>query len=222
MPLRLASIPPFWRAVLVAVALVLLFQGAVEAAEWVLGPGGWHAIDDAVRAVVPALRSEGRTAVVRIVTHAGGVPATVLVGVAVALGLRRAGDAGRAQAFALALALGQAVVFAAKVFYQRPRPTDAIVAVHGFSFPSAHAFTGATLCGLAAWAVWPHLRTAGARAAVAALAVAMAVTIGASRVYLGVHYPTDVLAGWALGAAWLLAAGWALQRRTGEARADGR
>lgn len=53
----------------------------------------------------------------------------------------------------------------------------------------------------------PALRSAGSRAAVCTLAAVLVVVIGISRTYLGVHWPTDVIAGWALGSAWTII-GW--------------
>jgi undecaprenyl-diphosphatase len=87
-----------------------------------------------------------------------------------------------------------------KVVVDRPRPaTTQLVAVASASFPSQHAAQAA--------AVLPALALVLARGrlrmALLAVAALLAIAIGLSRVYLGVHYSTDVLAGWALGAAWL-------------------
>ncbi|MEU9044738.1 MULTISPECIES: phosphatase PAP2 family protein [unclassified Kitasatospora] len=87
----------------------------------------------------------------------------------------------------------------------RPRPprmnwaTDA----SGFSFPSGHSFTATVSAGLLALAV-ARARPARAGAAIAGAAV-FAVAIGLTRVYLGVHWPLDVLGGWLLAAGWLAA-----------------
>jgi undecaprenyl-diphosphatase len=61
----------------------------------------------------------------------------------------------------------------------------------GKSFPSAHAADTAAAAAVVSWAAPP----------VAPLAIALVVLVGISRVYLGVHYPSDVVAGWVLGAA---------------------
>ena len=97
------------------------------------------------------------------------------------------------------------VIVIAKTLVGRQRPASpyAVMTVDGFSFPSGHA-TGAAAIGLlTAWVLcrwvvrqWP------AQVAVWAAAVAMIGLIGFSRCYLGVHFVTDVLAGWLLGAAW--------------------
>ncbi len=90
---------------------------------------------------------------------------------------------------------------ATKQFFQRNRPTlwESIAPEHTFSFPSGHAMGSATLAMVVLLLCW-HTR---ARWPVAALAALFALTVGASRIYLGVHYPSDILGGWAAGIAWV-------------------
>lgn len=91
-----------------------------------------------------------------------------------------------------------------KVGFARPRPdlVAHVVEVSSASFPSGHAMVSAatylTIGALLA-RVQEERRV---KTYIHAAAVALALMIGASRVYLGVHWPTDVLAGWCLGAAW--------------------
>jgi membrane protein DedA with SNARE-associated domain/membrane-associated phospholipid phosphatase len=83
----------------------------------------------------------------------------------------------------------------------RPRPEGGLIGVSGSSFPSAHAAYSTFYVWLAATIVM-RLRTGMARGAlVIAAGIALTALIGLSRVYLGVHYMSDVNAGWALGAA---------------------
>jgi undecaprenyl-diphosphatase len=94
---------------------------------------------------------------------------------------------------------------AVKRLVGRTRPPQLIAAVgeHGFSFPSGHT-TGTTVVWLlSAWMFghWVIGRRAG-RVLVWTGALLMIVAVGVTRMYLGVHFLTDVLAGWALGAAW--------------------
>jgi membrane protein DedA with SNARE-associated domain len=83
----------------------------------------------------------------------------------------------------------------------RPRPGDGLVSVAGSSFPSAHAAYATLYVWLAVTTVM-RLRVGMARgAALVAAGIAATALVGLSRVYLGVHYMSDVNAGWALGAA---------------------
>ena len=99
---------------------------------------------------------------------------------------------------------GEIVSTLLKGFYARPRPD---LVPHGMevftaSFPSGHALLSAVTY-LTLGALMTRIQ-AGPRLKLYVMAVAVAVTllVGASRIYLGVHWPTDVLAGWCLGAAW--------------------
>ncbi len=94
-----------------------------------------------------------------------------------------------------------------KLGYDRPRP-DLVphgVEVYTASFPSGHALGAAvvflTLGGLLSWSQ-PRRRI---KIYILSTAVLLTILVGVSRVYLGVHWPTDVLAGWTIGAAWALA-----------------
>jgi len=103
---------------------------------------------------------------------------------------------------AVAAALGAMLMNTAlKHFVHRTRPDTLYVSNMYFkssSFPSGHAFGGAVVLGLLA-----YLAAVYVSAALALLFVLLIINIGVSRIYLGAHYPTDVLAGWALGSAFL-------------------
>lgn len=81
----------------------------------------------------------------------------------------------------------------------RPELWEGPIALASFSFPSGHALAAATffpLLGRAAGLRWPRVGMAAL-----AVGVSFAFFVGFGRLYLGVHWPTDVLAGWAIGAA---------------------
>ena len=92
-----------------------------------------------------------------------------------------------------------------KAAVARPRPAlwPWLLPTSGYSFPSGHAVAGAALYPLLGWLA---LRGRGLGRAGYALGLAVGVFIGVGRLYLGVHWPTDVLAGWAIGAALSLGA----------------
>jgi len=86
----------------------------------------------------------------------------------------------------------------------RPILDDAVAHANGLSFPSGHAQSAIVAYATLLLVFWPVLHGMARRAAVAA-AVVMVLAIGFSRVALGVHYVSDVLAGYVLGAAWVAA-----------------
>ena len=118
-----------------------------------------------------------------------------------------------AVALLLAVLATQAVVEVIKALVSRPRPAanGHIAEAGGFSFPSAHSATAMALYATLAFIVARYFR-GGLRVGVAAAGVAIAVAVGASRILLAAHYPTDVLAGWLTGGALALAS-WLVVRR---------
>jgi undecaprenyl-diphosphatase len=93
----------------------------------------------------------------------------------------------------------QGLLFVLKQFVQRPRPTlfDEITRPETFSFPSGHSLSAMAIYGgMAAVLVTLYPRK---RAAIVAVAAVLIAAIGCSRIYLGVHWPLDVLAGFAAG-----------------------
>ncbi|MFI5703567.1 phosphatase PAP2 family protein [Streptomyces xanthochromogenes] len=102
------------------------------------------------------------------------------------------------------LLLGQGVRYGLMAAVARPRPdaVDWATTASGHSFPSGHTATSALTAGLLIWAVLTRSRLSAARFTVA-LIVLWAVAVGLSRVYLGVHWASDVLGGWLFAALWL-------------------
>ena len=85
----------------------------------------------------------------------------------------------------------------------RPAFEDGGAAYDGLSFPSGHSSGIATLVTIALVLAWPRLSTRQRRLALA-VGLALVVLVGLTRMWLGVHFLSDVLGGWALGTAWTL------------------
>lgn len=104
---------------------------------------------------------------------------------------------------AIALAGSALLNVATKQAFARPRPAlwDSIAPESTFSFPSGHAMGSATLAWVLVLLSWPTRW----RSPVLALSAVFVVLVGFSRVYLGVHYPSDILAGWAAASIWVVA-----------------
>lgn len=138
------------------------------------------------------------------VTHLADPLVLVLAGIAVAVVLWRVRRSGLAVAWSITL-LGNAVLNPTlKQVFARSRPEHAhsLVQAQGYSFPSGHSSGAVVAYGMLAYVL---VRTLPPRwhLPLAVAAAAVAYTVGCSRVFLGVHFASDVLAGFATGSAWL-------------------
>lgn len=106
----------------------------------------------------------------------------------------------------LAVPAGMLLNVGLKESVQRARPSfeDPLVHLATYSFPSGHAVASTVFYGMACALVFAHVRSRAWRALAATLAVAMVLVVTFSRVYLGAHYPSDVIAGVAVGTLCLL------------------
>lgn len=106
-----------------------------------------------------------------------------------------------------------AVLFTLKAIFQRTRPLDPLIQdVAGFSFPSGHSFSSFTFYGLIAYLLWKTDISKGWKIAASVLLFLLAFIIAFSRVYLRVHFPSDVVAGFCLSIVWLLLSFWIFKK----------
>jgi undecaprenyl-diphosphatase len=142
----------------------------------------------------------------RDLTALGGVGVLSLLALASA-GFLLLGDKRRSAVFLLgAVAGGLVLSFALKSGFDRPRP-DLVphgAYVYTTSFPSGHAMMSAVTFLTLGSVLAQSQRRRRLKAYLILLALLITLAVGVSRVYLGVHWPTDVLAGWAVGAGWAL------------------
>lgn len=95
---------------------------------------------------------------------------------------------------------------------ERPQIIPRLVEVSGFSYPSGHSLFAASIYLTLAIIACRHFGSLGQRAAIFALSVTVICLVGLSRIYLGVHYPSDVASGILLGASWAFILGAAVSR----------
>jgi undecaprenyl-diphosphatase len=189
------------RRLVPTVTLVLAGIAVVAGIAGLVFTGASVAFDTTVTEFVRGEALRHPLAVLRLVTEAGSTPAVILLAalallLGVAIGPWRHGVIA---ALVVGLtSLGNTLIKAA-VARQRPDIVEAIVNEPGYSFPSGHSVLGMVGWGILAVLVSRTRLPRSVRvAAVAGMAV-LVLLIGVSRVYLGVHYPTDVIAGWTLG-----------------------
>ncbi|MFA0841503.1 MULTISPECIES: phosphatase PAP2 family protein [Streptomyces] len=114
----------------------------------------------------------------------------------------RRGDRWTAVWLGTACLLGSLLQQLLKAAVDRARPVwpDPVDSAHFAAFPSGHAMTATFVCGLLVWLVHHYGAADGVRRAALAAAVVSVAGVGVTRVWLGVHWATDVLGGWLLGA----------------------
>jgi undecaprenyl-diphosphatase len=188
------------------VAVAAVAVGFTEVLDDVLEGDGIAGIDQPAAHWLATHRDLWLTTTLRVVTAGGDPP--VLAALALSISVVAAWRCRSWRPVVLAMVGGGGmalVLFTAKALVGRQRPPlpFAAVAADGYSFPSGHATGTAAIMVLSAWMVTRWLIGGWtARVIVWSMALGAALVIGYSRVYLGVHYVSDVLAGWLLGLAW--------------------
>ena len=182
--------------------------------------------DRAVAGWLHAHETGFATDVVSTVTQLGGATVLLAITLVASVALVLARRFAHAALMGAALAGGEALNMALKAAFERPRPafSDPIATASGFSFPSGHAMVSLTVYGALAFVILATTKSRRARVLVLATAAALVLAIGFSRLYLGVHYVSDVLAAYGAGVAWLMLCGLTLvgasRLRTGPSRLE--
>ncbi|MCR5135405.1 MAG: phosphatase PAP2 family protein [Clostridiales bacterium] len=217
-------------AVLYTLFVILSFQTA---------GGVYDAFDRQLEQIVYSWRTPALNTFVELITTCGNT-ASIICLILLLLALPKTRYRYGLPVFTAAIltTLIKAVV---KETVERPRPDEIyrLIEETGWSFPSGHTITSIAVYGLLAWLIWYYHKrdtmhalpngAAGAEAApmrtlwrkpvVALLCAFLAVAIGLSRIYVGVHHPTDVLGGWLAGVATGLLIGMAVVQMVNSGRA---
>lgn len=160
--------------------------------------------DTVIREWFYSLRSDGLTAVLKVVTYMGNWQSITALCILLLLFKKT-----RVR-YGIPVSVGAITVTAlnkiVKMIFQRPRPDISLRLIEegGFSFTSGHSITSMVVFGMLIYLVRRYVqdkRTANILTVILAIPW---IFIGLSRIYMGVHYPTDVLGGWCLGAAILM------------------
>jgi membrane-associated phospholipid phosphatase len=187
-----------WRAVILfAIAGIATF-GFVQLAELVV-EGRADATDRAIALAIRHLDTPVLDRILIVFTHLGSHPMLVVAVTAATIWLWRTGHRRTAVIVVVNAIVCQLLMVALKLYIARPRPTlfDEITRPETFSFPSGHSMSAMAIYGALAAVVITHHRAQ--RTLVIVCAAVLIAAIGFSRIYLGVHWPLDVLAGFAAG-----------------------
>jgi membrane-associated phospholipid phosphatase len=197
---RRIGLPPLAIAVLLhSVATFALLAQAYAA--------GWQLVEVDAR-VATTLHTHvvpSATTALTAVTTLGSTPFLALVAAAAGAYLLQEGRRRDAVLVGIALVGSQLLTWILKTVFERPRPAfeDPVATADWFSFPSGHALSSIALYGALAYLFGRRLPSRARAACFYGVALLVA-AIGFSRLYLGVHFLTDVLAGYSAGLAWLL------------------
>jgi membrane-associated phospholipid phosphatase len=180
----------------------LLFS---KLAEDVAGGESIVSFDKTVAVSLHAHATGFATGVLSAVTWLGGAKVLLAVTLVAAIWLLLRRRVAHAALMGVALAGGEWLNVLLKAAFDRPRPSFAepLATAAGFSFPSGHAMVSLTVYGALAFVIAASVRSRRAQVLAVVPTMALVAAIGFSRVYLGVHYVSDVLAGYSAGLAWL-------------------
>jgi len=196
------------RPVLVAAVLAFgLYECYGELAEDFRISGEIAAFDARVASVVHGWRTASLTPFFKVVTSlANGVTVWVVATLVVLFLLLRRRWA-EAVLLAVTVGVGTRMGSLAKHTNGRPRPPVSGMLISkpgGYSFPSGHALAATLLYGVIAFLILYEVRIAWVRITAVVAGLVLIVLVSLSRIYLGVHWPSDVVASWCLGGAWLV------------------
>lgn len=156
-------------------------------------------IDEPIRNAVISTRSDFLTPMMKAITYMGNWQTiTAICLIMLAFSKTRV-------TYGVPLSIGAIFVSLVnkgiKAIVSRPRPDAALHLIEqgGWSFPSGHAITSMFFFGMVIWLIRRNVQNRRLANILTMLLAIPTILVGVSRVYLGVHYPTDVLAGWCLG-----------------------
>jgi len=188
-----------------ALILLLLSICAVLLLSLTVKESGDVAFDAAVASFITSIFPEQTRAFFRVIQLFGEELGIAVVGIATILWLWiRAKNYQGMALLLIAVGVGNEVNSFIKDFIKRPRPDLKHFAdAEGFSFPSGHAMVGMILYFVVAYFIFKELKSVQTKWLIGSLFGLLLVLIGASRIVLQVHFPSDVLAGFAMGYIWV-------------------
>ncbi|SNT56232.1 undecaprenyl-diphosphatase [Bacillus sp. OK838] len=170
--------------------------------------------DEVVIALVQGLESPLLTSIMKFFTYIGSTSALIILSLFILFFLYKV------LKHRLELILFSAVIIGSpllnlmvKLFFRRARPDlHRLIEIGGYSFPSGHAMNAFSLYSILTFLLWRHITAKWARVLLILFSMSMILSIGISRIYLGVHYPSDIIAGYLAGGFWIAISIWFFQR----------
>jgi undecaprenyl-diphosphatase len=193
----------------------LLFAIGFGAVAIMIGNKRIARFDEVCISAVQGLESRGWTSVMKFLTFIGSGKVVALLAVVLAVFLYVVLKH-RSELILFVWIIGGSALLnvVLKLLFHRERPTlHRLIEETGFSFPSGHSMAAFAFYGILTYLLWRHIASRWGRSILVLLCLLFIVGIGISRIYLGVHYPSDVLGGYLASAAWLGLSIWIFEQR---------
>lgn len=187
------------------VVLIICTLGFVWTALNIQGNQIRH-FDKIIIASVQRWESPSLTFIMKLFTTIGGGLPLILLMITVMVILHTFLGHRKELIFLAVVMLGSTLInWGLKTLFHRVRPDfHRLIEVAGYSFPSGHSMAAFSFYGALAYLIWSHIPSLLGRSSVIILSSLFVFAIGTSRIYLGVHYPSDVIAGYFVSGCWLI------------------
>lgn len=186
------------------IAIAFMLWAFLELVEGAITEADLQSLDVAIQTGFSRILTPRLTEYVTVITDLGGTRGTVIGVVLVSIPLLLLRRWWSFFGLVFATGAGGLVVLGLKAFFGRSRPVESVIDAGGYAFPSGHAFSAMVFFGYLIYLGHKHFRSSIIHVLITLLAFTMIVLIGTSRVYLNVHWLTDVLGGFVAGIAWLV------------------
>ncbi|MCH6264261.1 MULTISPECIES: phosphatase PAP2 family protein [Neobacillus] len=169
--------------------------------------------DSTLISSVQGLESPALTAIMKFFTFIGSTKIVVILSLLIIFFLYKVLHHRLELILFIAVIAGTPIINSIlKSIFHRARPEfHRLIEIGGYSFPSGHAMNAFSVYGILAFLLWRHIATRTGRILLIIFSTIMILMIGISRIYLGVHYPSDIIGGYFASGFWMTTAIWFFQ-----------
>src|SRR3954470_12294290 len=170
--------------------------------------------DQIVISFIQGFESPMLTSIMKFFTYIGSFPSVLVISLFASFFLYFVLDHRRELLLFGTVVIGTPIINQIlKQFFHRARPDlHRLIEIGGYSFPSGHAMNAFAVYGILAFLLWRHIPTRLGRTVLIIISTIFILMIGTSRIYLGVHYPSDIIGGYFASGFWLASSIWFFQR----------
>lgn len=169
--------------------------------------------DSTIINLVQGIESPALTAIMKFFTFIGSTKIVVILSILIIYFLYKVLYHRLELILFIAVIAGTPIInFILKSIFHRARPEfHRLIEIGGYSFPSGHAMNAFSVYGILAFLLWRHIATRTGRTLLIIFSIIMILMIGISRIYLGVHYPSDIIGGYFASGFWMTTTLWFFQ-----------